>query len=58
MLDLDRQIQTIVGTNPDQNFIASHPVYDYLTQPYAIELESVHWEPETYPTNDDLLQVL
>ena len=50
LLDLDRQIQSIVATEPDQNFIASHPVYDYLQQGYGIKLESVHWEPENYPT--------
>ena len=50
LLDLDRQIKNIVATNPEQNFIASHPVYDYLKQRYGIKLESVHWEPENYPT--------
>ncbi|MDJ0900643.1 MAG: metal ABC transporter substrate-binding protein [Xenococcus sp. MO_188.B8] len=50
LLDLDRQIQNIVATNPEQNFIASHPVYHYLKQRYGIKLESVHWEPENYPT--------
>ena len=60
LLDLDRQIQNIVATNPDQNFIASHPVYDYFKQRYKIKLESVHWEPEQYPTEEQWqeLQVL
>ena len=60
LLDLDRQIQSIVATKPEQNFIASHPVYDYLKQGYGIKLESVHWEPEEYPTEEQWqeLQVL
>lgn len=33
--------------------IASHPVYDYLKQRYGIKLESVHWEPESYPTEEE-----
>ena len=52
LLDLDRQIQSIVTTKPDQNFISSHPVYDYLQQRYNIKLGSVHWEPEEFPTEE------
>ena len=51
LLDLDRQIEKIVAPKPEQDFIASHPVYDYFKQRYDIQLESsVHWEPEEYPT--------
>ena len=50
LLDLDRQIEKIVASKPEQDFIASHPVYDYFKQRYDIQLESVHWEPEEYPT--------
>ncbi len=50
LLTLDQQIETIVKTQPEQKFIASHPVYDYLKQRYNIPLESVHFEPETVPT--------
>ncbi|MDJ0846584.1 MAG: zinc ABC transporter substrate-binding protein [Crocosphaera sp.] len=60
LLDLDRQIETIVAIKPEQNFIASHPVYDYLKQGYGIKLESVHWEPKEFPTEQQWqeLQVL
>ncbi len=60
LLDLDRQIKTIVATNPEQKFIASHPVYDYLQQGYGMKLESLHWEPEQDPTEEQWqeLQVL
>ena len=57
LLDLDRQLQSIVATKPDQKFIASHPVYDYLKQRYGIKLESVHWEPEPYPTEEQWQQL-
>ena len=52
LLDLDRQIESVVATKPEQNFIASHPVYDYLKQGYGMKLESVHWEPEDFPTEE------
>ena len=52
LLDLDRQIESIVATKPEQNFITSHPVYAYLKQGYGIKLESVHWEPEEFPTEE------
>ncbi|MGB5635026.1 MAG: zinc ABC transporter substrate-binding protein [Waterburya sp.] len=52
LLDLDKKIQSIVATKPEQNFIASHPVYDYLKQGYGIKIESVHWEPEEFPTEE------
>ena len=50
LLDLDSRLKNIVAIKPEQNFIASHPVYDYLKQRYDIKLESVHWEPEEFPT--------
>ncbi len=52
LLDLDRQIQSIVATKPEQNFITSHPVYDYFKQGYSLKIESVHWEPEEFPTEE------
>lgn len=50
LLTLDQQIESIIKTKPEQKFIASHPVYDYFKQRYGINLVSVHFEPETVPT--------
>ena len=52
LLDLDSKLKSIVAIKPEQNFIASHPVYDYLKQGYGIKLESVNWEPEKFPTEE------
>ncbi len=46
---LDREIKQIVAKNPELPLIASHPVYDYLTRRYRLNLKSVHWEPHQVP---------
>lgn len=36
----------------DHPILASHPVYDYFARRYQINLESVVWEPDTYPDEE------
>lgn len=43
---LDAQIKAIVSKNPGRLLIGSHPVYDYLSKGYGINMQSVHWEPK------------
>jgi len=50
LLNLDQQIENIVKTKPEKKLIASHPVYDYFQQRYQINLKSVHFEPDEFPT--------
>jgi len=45
---LDESLKNIV--TGDKPIIASHPVYQYLARRYGINLLSVMWEPETYPS--------
>ena len=47
---LDSQIREIVSKNSDRALLGSHPVYDYLSAGYGINLRSVHWEPDETPT--------
>ena len=49
LLDLDRTIETIVAPKREQPMMVSHPVYQYLTKQYGLNLESVHWEPDAMP---------
>ena len=49
LLDLDRQVQEIVATDPDKLLLASHPVYQYFKRRYGLNLQSVMWEPEAIP---------
>ena len=51
--DLDKlhsQIREIVARDPGRALLGSHPVYDYLSAGYGINLRSVHWEPDETPT--------
>ena len=49
LIALDREIRKIVSRNQNQALIASHPVYDYLSQRYGLNMKSVHWEPDEIP---------
>ena len=47
---LDLDIQEIVSKNQRQPLIASHPVYQYFTRRYVLNVRSVHWEPDAAPS--------
>lgn len=49
---LDQDIQTIVSKDPSVPLIVSHPVYDYFTRRYGLNIMSVHWEPDEVPGNE------
>jgi len=49
LLDLDKQLQSIVTTRPDLPLMASHPVYQYFQRRYGLNLQSVMWEPGEVP---------
>jgi len=46
---IDNDIQALVARAPNELFIASHPVYQYLARRYNIQLQSVMWEPDVVP---------
>ena len=51
--DLDKlhaQIREIVAKDNARTLLGSHPVYDYLSSAYSMNLKSVHWEPDEVPT--------
>jgi len=50
LLALDRKLKEMVSNKPNQPLIGSHPVYDYLAKGYALNLKSVHWEPNEAPS--------
>jgi zinc transport system substrate-binding protein len=53
--DLDAEIESLFAAAP-KTWLASHPVYDYLARRYSIDLESLHWEPDELPTEDQCLE--
>ncbi|MGF1522758.1 MAG: metal ABC transporter substrate-binding protein [Leptolyngbyaceae cyanobacterium] len=54
LVAIDEQIETIITASPQQTqpLIASHPVYDYFAERYGLNLQSVLWEPESFPEED------
>lgn len=51
---LDRDMKAAadkIGTMP---LMGSHPVYQYLARRYNLNLQTVHWEPKTVPSDDDI----
>jgi zinc transport system substrate-binding protein len=57
LLDLDAGLKAIVAGNPGIPVIASHPVYQYFSRRYGINLRSVMWEPEVVPGEDEWLEL-
>jgi len=50
LLQLDRDLQAIGAAGAGVPLAASHPIYGYLAARYALDIESVHWEPDEIPS--------
>jgi len=37
--------------------LAPHPVYDYLSRRYGLNIKSIHWEPDEAPNDEQWLQL-
>ena len=53
LLSLDAEFEKGFASLGKQPLVGSHPVYQYLTRRYTLNLDSVHWEPDEAP--DELL---
>lgn len=51
--NLDRTLMTAASKKEMLPLIGSHPVYQYLSRRYRLNLRSVHWEPDRGPTKAD-----
>ncbi len=47
---MDAELKAVAESLQGQPLIGSHPVYQYLSKAYQLNLQSVHWEPEEAPT--------
>jgi len=59
--NLHEGIKAVVTNDPDRALLGSHPVYNYLSAGYGVNLMSVHWEPKKAPSfsqMNELKQVL
>jgi len=50
---LDDQLSEILSSKEDLEVFASHPVYQYLSKGYGINIISYHWEPDQMPSDVD-----
>jgi zinc transport system substrate-binding protein len=46
---LDQDIQAIVSKKLSTPLMVSHPVYDYFTRRYGLNIVNLHWEPDEFP---------
>jgi len=50
LTEFDKQIRGIVAARPNQPLMVSHPVYQYFQRRYGLDLKSVMWEADEYPS--------
>lgn len=49
--ELDEQLNETLSKALGQVLLASHPVYQYLARAYDLDMHSVLWEPDEFPTD-------
>ncbi len=47
--ELDHEFEATFRSFGDQPVIGSHPVYQYLSRQYGLNMRSLHWEPDVEP---------
>jgi len=52
LMDLDTRLEALVASQRTQPLVASHPVYQYFATRYGLNLQSVLWEPEVMPEDE------
>lgn len=61
LLAMDKELTEIGEALNGLPVLASHPVYQYMSKRYQLNLASVHWEPEEAPNDEqwaELKQIL
>ena len=52
LLSLDSELEKMMAGKTDILLVASHPVYQYFSRRYKLNLESVMWEPDEMPSKE------
>jgi zinc transport system substrate-binding protein len=52
LLELHAGMQKVSMQTGGKHLIGSHPVYQYLSEAYTLDIQSVHFEPGELPTED------
>jgi zinc transport system substrate-binding protein len=55
LMAIDQNIRAMVAEKYSQPLVASHPVYDYFSGRYKLNMKSVHWEPDEVPTAEQMV---
>ncbi len=55
---LDADMMALAKKISDQPLFASHPVYQYWSRAYGLNVDAVHWEPETVPDTGALNELI
>lgn len=50
LLELDRQMTTLSAKKPGIPLTGSHPIYQYMSRRYNLNMKTVMWEPDTTPS--------
>ena len=50
LLNLHKSMKNVVQSIGEQNIIGSHPVYQYMSEAYNLNILSVHFEPDEIPS--------
>ena len=56
LLDLHKTLSALARETEGQYFMGSHPVYQYLSKAYGLNIHSVHFEPGELPSEDQWLE--
>jgi len=54
---VDTDLQNAIAGKQSRPLIASHPVYQYLARRYALNVKSVMWEPDEFPSESQWRQL-
>ncbi len=50
LMGLDSAIKNVVAGGHDLPVVVSHPIYQYMNRRYNLNMRSVMWEPDQFPT--------
>lgn len=53
LLELDKDLTNISHKKADITLLASHPVYQYMMRRYGLNIKSVLWEPDEFPSENE-----
>jgi zinc transport system substrate-binding protein len=56
LMALDADMKAVAKKIKDTPLIVSHPVYQYWARGYGLNVQSVHWEPDQAPTDQQWRQ--